>query len=204
MKVEGIFTFENLRKVGFEILWEMEGISLNGKKEKFFEDISEDIDFEIFKYHVEKIGSSKLLVFLNVKPSTLVKYKEKIFEMITGKMVIELREDGIDTEMLKELVEIRKNYPFLLSLDDFGRNSSNFDRLKLLNPQFLKIKISFFNRKELVHLITLVKSINPKCKLIAEKVETYEDFKIAKALGFDFWQGYLEKNLSEKFHKRGK
>ncbi len=192
MKLEGIF--KGKRKIGSEILFESMDIPLNGKKERFFESIDEDIDFEIFMRNYEKAKDLKGLKFFNLKPQTLAKYGKEILSVIDPKTVLEIRESNADEKVIKSIVKIRKEKPFLLSLDDFGKNSSNFDRIEAFKPDFIKVEIPLFSKKNLVLFVSLLK-VTCTAKLIAEKVENVEDFKTAKLAGFDLWQGYCEKEL---------
>lgn len=194
MKIEGIF--KNLELIGYEVLFESSDLPLdgNGAKEKFFENLDEEIDFLIFSEHLKRTEKLKGIRFVNLKPSTLIKYAGKILEMLDGRTVIELREDYASEEEIKEIEKIRKKFPFLLSIDDFGKQASNFDRILLLKPNFVKIEINFFDRKTLWYLANLIRT--HKIKLIAEKVETERDFKMIKSFGFDFWQGYFSKKIN--------
>jgi len=191
MKVEGIYTFD-MELFGWEVLWDAEFVE--GKKERFFGSLEESIDLEIFKRNLEVV-KEKGLYFLNLKPSTLLKYAGHIVELISPNVVIELREDAIEEPILLQLVNLRRYYPFRLSLDDFGRIASNVDRLKLLVPQFVKIEVPLFTVKELVFLVNFVKSVDRNCKVVAEKVENESLFKLAKGVGFELWQGFYEKEL---------
>jgi len=82
----------------------------------------------------------------------------------------------------------------LLSIDDFGRRSSNIDRLKLLKPNFIKIEVNMFDRISLVNLINFISAYHP-CIIIAEKVENEGLLRLARAAGVKYWQGYLERYL---------
>ena len=195
MREEGIY--KEKMKIGTEVLFEGYFVPEGKAKESFFDNIDERLDFEIFKILSEKTKERKEYVFINLKPSTLVIYSKEIFGLIRSNMVLEIREDYLEKELLLELVRIRNELPFLLSLDDFGKNSSNFDRLKLLKPDFVKIEISLYRDGSLKDLIRLVKKFSPTSKLIAERVETFFDFKTALREGFDLWQGYFEKELND-------
>lgn len=191
MKLEGIYRHSEV--AGYEVLFESLELPLNGKKEKFFEKIDEEVDFMIFKKHLEKTRGIKGLRFLNLKPSTLIKYSEEIVELIDARTVIELREDYASEEEIRKIKEIREKYPFLLSIDDFGKQASNFDRLMILEPNFVKVEINLFDRKTLWQLVSILKTY--PVKLIAEKVETENQWKMVRSFGFDFWQGYYSQNL---------
>lgn len=199
VKVEGIY--KDLERIGQEILLDERGFELvlgNGKKEKFFERINEDIDFSLFLHHVEWVKRRALrsYSFINLCPSTLVKYAEDICNSITGKIVIEIREDYVEDKDFEVIVEIRRCCRFLLSLDDFGRKSSNLDRVLMLKPNFIKIDVSLFkNATELFSFTSFLERYARGIIMIAEKVETAEMLKKVRSAGIRFWQGWYEKQL---------
>ncbi len=191
MRLEGIY--QGLKQVGYEVLFESSELPLNGNKEKFFEKVDEEIDFLIFTEHVRRTQDIGGLKFLNIKPSTLIKYANQIVEIIDGRVVIELREDYASEEEIIQIRKLREKYPFLLSIDDFGKQASNFDRLLILEPNFVKIEVNLFDRKTLWNLVSILKTY--PVKLVAEKVENREQWKMVKSFGFDFWQGYYSRTL---------
>lgn len=84
-----------------------------------------------------------------------------------------------------------------LSIDDFGTGYSNLQYLKSLNVNELKIDQSFIRDfvedKNDAMIVETVLSIGQKFHLevIAEGVETREQFEALKALGCRFFQGYF-------------
>jgi len=95
----------------------------------------------------------------------------------------------------KKLEELRKA-GFLIALDDFGSESSNFTRLQQLNVDIIKIDALFvkdldtnINSRHIVEtMIYLAKKTNKKT--IAEFVHSKEIFDIVQELGVDYAQGY--------------
>ena len=96
----------------------------------------------------------------------------------------------------KKLEELR-NAGFLIALDDFGAESSNFTRLQNLNVDIIKIDGLFIknldtdiNSRHIVQtMVYLAKKTNKKT--IAEFVHSKEIFDIVRELGIDFAQGYF-------------
>ena len=205
VKVEGIY--KGLEKIGQEVLLDGKGFELifgSGKKEKFFESIDEDIDFSLFMHHVNWIQTNRLsgYSFVNLKPSTLIKYSREILRVIKGKIVVEMREDHMDNRELERIIRIRSDFPFLLSLDDFGRKSSNLDRIAHLNPNFVKIDLSLFSSgRDLVYFVNFLRSYSRSSVLIAEKVENERHYRMIKGAGIKLWQGFYEKSLEKEKDK---
>lgn len=100
-------------------------------------------------------------------------------------------------EEVTQKIEALKSFGISLSIDDFGTGYSNLKYLKNLQIDELKIDQSFIfglnknnSEKTIVKTIILMgKEFN--LEVIAEGVETKEQFELLKELGCDFFQGYL-------------
>ena len=200
VKVEGVY--RDFERVGQEVLLDEKGFELlagDGKKEKLFEGLDEDIDFSLFLHHVNFVREKGFsgYTFVNLKPSTLIKYSREIMKVIRGKVVVEIREDHVGDRELEEIKRMRENFPFLLSLDDFGKKSSNLDRVLHLKPNFIKVDVSLFeSRLDFLNFVNFLSSYSGGAVLIAERVETKEQFKMVRSAGIRFWQGWFERELS--------
>jgi c-di-GMP-related signal transduction protein len=118
------------------------------------------------------------------------------YEMLSGGFTELLPKENTVLEIL-EHVDINtdlitlcgnlKDIGYCFALDDFIYNDSY---LPLLNiAQYIKLDILMYNKKDLEDIVKLLKK-HP-VKLLAEKVETKEDFKYCYDLGFEFFQGYF-------------
>ena len=93
---------------------------------------------------------------------------------------------------LKEL----KTLGFKISLDDFGTQSSNFEKILLLNLDYVKIDGKFIknilNDEKSLKIVKIIKKLASSigAKTIAEYVENKEIFSILKEIGIDYSQGY--------------
>lgn len=190
---EPIKNLKNKTTYAHELLYR--GTDLN--RELLFQNIPEELDFEIFKKAIlwlKNNQNSHNLYFVNIKPNTLAKKAFEIIKMIHSlpcQVVIEIREDKINKENEKILTEIRKD--IFISLDDFGTKYSNFDRMLSLNPEFIKIDIQLFKKTNKSSLLLLTESIKKAINttIIAEKIETQEDYSITVTSGIKLGQGYL-------------
>jgi len=201
VKVEGVY--RGFRRIGQELLTDERQFELvmgNGNKEAFFRGINEDIDFSFFLHHLNWAKSQRLrgYTFINIKPSTLLKYAEEIKELTSfGKVVVEIREDSLESLEMDALVSMREDFPFLLSLDDMGRGASNLDRVMNLHPNFIKVDMKLFRSpSELTIFTSFLKKYAPRSVLIAEKVETERELKMARGAGIEIWSGWYERKLS--------
>jgi len=202
VRVEGVY--RDLSKVGQELLCN----SINLPPEhrgKLFQAVDEDFDLECFFSHLNHVRKNDLqgYTFINIKPQTFIHYHEDILGEIDRKIVIELREDWMTQAQMKKLCEIRESFPFLLSIDDFGTGSSNLDRVKALHPNFIKLDMEVFRKngrlslKELTTFVSFLKEYT-NAVLIAEKVETEIEWRIARASGIHLWSGFYERNLNRR------
>ena len=201
VKLEGIYRGRTV--LGYEVLMEDGAIPLlsnNGTKERLFDTLSPDLDLTLFLHHVnwaKEHLSPDHLVFINLKPQTLIEYADEIVSSIHSRVVIELREDWMSDSELQTLIQIRKDFMFLLSLDDFGRRASNIERVKALLPNFIKVDVSLLpDPPTLFKLVDLLDSLH-SCHIIAEKVETEREFKMVRAAGVHLWQGWYERVLEQ-------
>lgn len=117
-------------------------------------------------------------------------------ELLAGHLVHMVPYKNIVVEILETVEPTEENYQllrtlfhkrFVLALDDFVYT----DEWERFLPFIKLIKIDILQTP----LETLAPQLRVfrkyKIKLLAEKVETYEQFELAKRLGFNFFQGYF-------------
>lgn len=197
MVKEGIYheTKEGRRRIGVEILaqpW------IYCSNEELFRVINEDIDFKIFLYHLQHIEGG-VINFLNIKPSTLIKFRNEVIALLRQhrNIVLELSEDYIGNSELNVLAKLKEVHKFKISLDDFGKNSSNIDRVVALLPEFIKLDIRLFpSERNLFTLVETITKIAPHTRIIAEGVETINDLLFLRRLKINLWQGFLERSFN--------
>ncbi|MBL1277968.1 MAG: HDOD domain-containing protein [Ectothiorhodospiraceae bacterium] len=102
-------------------------------------------------------------------------------------VVLEVLEDVVADEELITALKKFKKQGFTIALDDFVSHESKLPMVELADI----IKIDVLDQKGPA-LAEQVKLLRPyDIKLLAEKIETPEDFEYCKALGFDYYQGYF-------------
>lgn len=123
--------------------------------------------------------------FINVDREFL--HDEAIRLMPPGKVVIEVLEGSLVTpEVVARCGEL-KSYGYTLALDDFSRVTADYEPLLPL-ISIIKVDITLVPPDELPGL---VKQLRPLADtLLAEKVETREEYVRCRHLGFDLFQGY--------------
>ncbi len=103
-------------------------------------------------------------------------------------VVLELLETIEPTEENYQLCRALFHKNFVLALDDFVYEPKWERFLKLV--KLIKFDIQITPLQQIEPLIRRLQKYK-KLKLLAEKVETIDDFKIAHKMGFDYFQGYF-------------
>lgn len=146
-------------------------------------------------------------LYLNVHPRHLLAVGDNhglVFETILKRcgvtpdnVVLEILESAIDdSPRLAEAVSNYRDRGYRIAVDDFGRHSSNFDRLWQLSPDVVKIDRHLLVRAEqddrarrlLPKLVELVHELN--ARVVIEGVETENQLALALGAGADQVQGF--------------
>ena len=125
------------------------------------------------------------LAFINASTSMLM---SDFFELLpANRAVLEVLETTHATpELLARCHELRA-LGYRLALDDFELTPESAPLLAIAN--FIKLDVQKLNASG--QLETLVRALeNHPAQLIAEKVETQNEYSICKKLGVDYYQGY--------------
>ena len=102
------------------------------------------------------------------------------------RVVIEVLENATGTYSMVEALTIFRNMGFTIALDDFELNSDTESLLQVADI----VKVDWLAQHENISAITeAIKQYN--VDLLAEKIETDEQFKKALDLGYSFFQGYF-------------
>jgi len=124
-------------------------------------------------------------VFVNLSRHFLLSEFPKILP--PDRTVLEVLEDVPADEDVIASMQYWKGKGFTIALDDFV--SVNSAHMSLL-PYADIVKVDILDYEgELESLVQTLK--NEQVKLLAEKVETYEQYELCQQLGFDYYQGYF-------------
>ncbi|MBM9602859.1 EAL and HDOD domain-containing protein [Desulfopila inferna] len=103
------------------------------------------------------------------------------------KLVVEILESvSPDPKTIQACREL-KEQGYMLALDDFVYSGSFDELLELVD--IVKIDFRLTSRETIETMITSL--LSRGCKILAEKIETYEEFNAAASLGFQYFQGYF-------------
>lgn len=125
------------------------------------------------------------LAFVNFTRAFLTSEEDLPFPV--GRVVVEVLEDiEPDAEVIAGIQRL-KAAGHIIALDDFIFHEKLRPLVEL--AQIIKIDLMAIDRAS---LIQHVETLRPyRVKLLAEKIETHEEFEFCKELGFDYFQGYF-------------
>ena len=136
-----------------------------------------------------EIGLEKLVgkrfAFINLTEQFLM--DENALPISHEQVVLEVLEDiPVDAKLLEALKRL-KSQGFTIALDDYIYNPSHKPVVAVAD--IIKIDIMQLDQRELIRHVKILKKY--PAKLLAEKIETMEEFEFCQKLGFDFFQGYF-------------
>jgi EAL domain-containing protein (putative c-di-GMP-specific phosphodiesterase class I) len=120
---------------------------------------------------------------LNFDPASLV------FEVVES-------EEVTDIEHLKRILDYYKRHGFRVALDDVGSGYASLNKFVQLAPDIIKLDMELVrdihkvNVKQVVARALAQIGRESGCKVLAEGVETEDEFAWLKQLGVDFVQGF--------------
>lgn len=210
-----IFAYEALMRPISDLLRKPEELLRVAQAQAKLDKIERITWFHALKSFFEQIRpDDNARLFLNSIPNQLLEEEEwlKIENMYgdqLSRVVMEITESAkseVDIDNRKRAFCSKWNIP--IALDDYGSGYSNSDMLVSYNFHFVKLDMT------LIHDInknsstqSLVRSMINYCHenfimVIAEGIETVEEYNTAKELGADFGQGfYLAKPSLELYPK---
>ncbi|MFN2340815.1 MAG: EAL and HDOD domain-containing protein [Halanaerobium sp.] len=159
-------------------------------KEKAFD--GSQATAEVITSSLDLIGLDNLTggkhAFINFNAELI---KSEIAELLPQKKIgIEILENiKVDQELINSSQKVKDSGHILL-LDDFIYQKELIPLIEMADI----IKIDFLQtkgqrRKEIMDIIKI--NYNPDVKFLAEKIESYEEFKSAYQMGYDYFQGYF-------------
>ena len=139
--------------------------------------------------HASQLGLEQVvgnkLAFVNVDDVVLM--SDFVRFLPPNKVILEILETVKPTEPLLARVAELKELGFKFALDDVIDHSAEVDQLLGL-VDVVKIDLQGVAPAALGHLTASVRKSGKK--LLAEKVETQQEFRLCQELGFDYFQGY--------------
>jgi EAL and modified HD-GYP domain-containing signal transduction protein len=131
------------------------------------------------------VGEHK--AFLNFTEGFLLRENIPLFPR--AQLVIEVLETVKPTPAVVKAVEHLRGLGYTIALDDFFYTDEYKPLVALAD--IIKIDILDVGAKNLANHIRSIRATNERVRLLAEKVETREQFEYCKGLGMDYFQGYF-------------
>ncbi len=163
------------------------------------------LEFETFYNAISQFSGRKLEgnLFINSFPhefltSEELDYIKEIDPDVFKNVYVESLEYGEHIDMIKLLAKFKtlKDRGFHIVVDDFGTGLNSVSTVKALMPCIIKIDCSFIRgctktkvaRNTVEIIIDCIRSNG--AEVLAEGVETYDEFHFLKFLGVDYMQGF--------------
>ena len=137
-----------------------------------------------FTVGIDEITGGRL-AFINFTESLLKQGTPQLFP--SDKLVVEILENVVPSIEMVEVCTNLKEKGYQLALDDFVFSGGHKELLEVCD--IVKVDFRLTAPEDVEKLVFDLRPHN--CKLLAEKIETYDDFNRAVSLGFDYFQGYF-------------
>ena len=133
---------------------------------------------------VEQIVGNRL-AFINMTTNLIL---DRLCETLPkDQVVLEVLENVEPTEEIIDALTDLSQQGYTIALDDFIYHESLQPLVAIAN--IVKVDIMALSHEEIEEHILWLRQY--PLKLLAEKVETHEDFEFCRAMGFDYFQGYF-------------
>lgn len=173
----------NQQIVGYELLFRAADID-HAEFESYTLAVTSVISSALSSFGIHEVLGEKF-GFINIHLDLLL--SEMLELLPIGQIVLELLEMiKLDNQVVKRCRELRE-MGFLLALDDHEFNPANTEIYSAVD--IIKIDILMTGMEDLPKMVRQLRKF--PVKILAEKVETVEQFQICHDLGIDLFQGYF-------------
>lgn len=175
---------ENLNVVAYELLFRTGEVNTANVID------GDSATTDVLLNAITEIGIEQLVgcnrAFINLTHNHVLQMAEKPFHEIKDRLVLEVLEDIKAEQSVIDAVTSLAKKGFKIALDDFIYDKSLQPLVDIAD--IIKIDLMALSREELEQQVKILKNDNRK--LLAEKVETEEEYEHCKKLGFHYYQGY--------------
>lgn len=129
------------------------------------------------------VGDS--IAFINMTRDSI--FNIDLLSLPSNRVIFEILEHVEIDDALSEKINQLIDLGYRFALDDFSLDGIHNSHIRLANV--VKVDVLDMDREEVARHVRFLRDY--PVQLIAEKVETWEEFEYCKALGFDLFQGYF-------------
>lgn len=137
-----------------------------------------------FTVGIERISAGKK-VFINFTEELLLRGTAEMFP--AKKIIVEILENVTPSAEVIDSCRRLVDHDYTLALDDFVYYQNLEPLIEL--AEIIKIDFRLTSTEDIERIVYDLRSCN--CRLLAEKIETYQEFEQALAMGFSYFQGYF-------------
>lgn len=137
-----------------------------------------------FTVGIERISAGKR-VFINFTEELLRQGTAEMFP--AEKIIVEVLENVTPSAEVIDSCRRLIDHGYTLALDDFVYYQNLEPLIEL--AEIIKIDFRLTSTEDIERIVHDLRSCN--CRLLAEKIETYQEFEQALAMGFSYFQGYF-------------
>lgn len=145
---------------------------------------SQVINHAFMELGIDRVIGNKI-AFINLTKNFIL--TDDPLPFTQDRVVLEILEDVVVTDEIIEAVKKLVAQGYIIALDDFIFDESLRPLVKL--SKIIKIDLLALSDDELREHVAILKQEG--VQLLAEKVETQEQYQLCQELGFDFYQGYF-------------
>jgi len=174
----------DLNLVGYELLYRRNQSATSADVQDHLQASARVYSTALLDLGVGHLGSG-LPVSLNVPQFWLE--QDELFPNVTSKVVLEILEQVKPTPQVIESLQRLRRKGYTIALDDFVLTEGNQALIQC--AQWIKLDTHDYTPEALQETVNLLKAY--PVKLVAEKIESWQEYQDLEAMGFDYFQGYF-------------
>jgi len=174
----------DLNLVGYELLYRRNQSALTADVQDHLQASARVYATALLDLGVGQLGSG-LPVSINVPQFWLE--QDELFPTVTSKVILEVLEQVKPTQQVIESLQRLRRKGYTIALDDFVLTEGNQALIQC--AQWIKLDTHAYSRDDLEKTVQQLKAY--PVKLVAEKIESWQEYRDLEAMGFDYFQGYF-------------
>lgn len=174
----------NFKVVGYELLYRSSRLNLYEEKQDPDRASASTIMHTLTTFGIEKLTRGRR-VFINFTRDMLLSGQAEILP--PGAVVVELLEDMlVDSEVLAACRDLRQK-GYQIALDDFELTANTQTLLRVADIVKVDFRTTTHSERERIRRASQSREL----QFLAEKIETWDEFRTAKDEGYTQFQGYF-------------